>query len=508
MSTYIIAFDLGTGGNKASIYDTNGNRLLSHFESYTTQYPHPNWHEQRPEDWFDAVKKSTKELVNKSNIKKEDIKYLAISGHSMAPVPVGKNGELLRESVPIWSDTRAQKQTKEFFDKIDYNDWYRTTGNGFSKECYSTFKVMWYRDNEPEMFKNIYKIIGTKDYINLKLTGKIYTDNSYASGSGVYNLKERKYKLEYIKASGLPESIFPEIVSSHTKIGKILPSIADSMGLPHDLTVMAGGVDNSCMALGAGNISEGKAYLSLGTSAWIAVSSENPVIDDKIYPFVFDHVVPGLYTSATSIFSAGNSFRWLGDVICESYKEKAKKQNKDFYDLLIEEAMESPIGSNGVIFNPSLAGAPAAYLKDNVKGAFLGIELMHSKSDVIRSVIEGITLDLNLMYNKLTDICKIEDEITIVGGGSKNVFWRQMFADIFGCKFARINTDQEAASLGAAAIAAVGAGIWKDYNEINNVIKKIETAVPNNEVTEKYKKIISIYPEIIVKLSEISDLMN
>lgn len=507
MSEYIIAFDLGTGGNKASIYDIDGNCLSSHFEEYKTYYPKTNWHEQKPEQWWEAVVESTKTLVEKSDINKEDIRYLAISGHSMAVVPIDKNGNLLKEYVPIWSDTRATNQTRNFFSKIDYDDWYETTGNGFSKECYATFKMMWYKDNEPDMFNKVYKILGTKDYINFKLTGKILTDNSYASGSGCYDLIKREYKEEFIKASTLPKEVFPEIVPSYTPLGKILPEVADQMNLSRELIVMAGGVDNSCMALGAGNMKEGKVYLSLGSSAWIAVSTEKPIIDRKIKPFVFDHVVPNLYTSATSIFSAGNSFRWLGDVVCSAYKKEAKKNNKNFYDYLVDIAMKSPVGANGIFFNPSLAGAPAAYPDKGVKGSFMGIELRHSISDLIRSVLEGIAFDLCLMHRKLEGICDIEKEIVIVGGGSKNPYWRQIFADIFKRNFTKINTDQDAASLGAAAIAAVGSGMWKDFNVINNTIKKIETVSPIPENELKYDKLLKAYSDTLKHLSGIGKAM-
>jgi len=508
MDQYILAFDLGTGGNKASIYDTNGNCLSNSFKNYKTFYPRPGWHEQRPEDWWKAVVCSTRELLKKSAIKKENIKCLAISGHSMAVVPIDKKGRLLRSYIPIWSDTRAKKQVEKFFNRINYLEWYKITGNGFSKECYAVFKIMWYQNNEPDLFKDIFKVIGTKDYINYKLTGQILTDNSYASGSGVYDLKNRKYKREFIEASGLPTKIFPEIVSSHTIIGTILPEVAYELELSQDLTVMAGGVDNSCMALGSGNITEGKVYLSLGSSAWIAVSSKEPVIDIKIKPFVFDHVIPGLYTSATSIFSAGSSFKWLKETFCSDYTKEAKRSGKDVYDLLIERAMESPIGSNGVLFNPSLAGAPAAYVAKNVKGAFLGLELMHSQSDIIRAVIEGITMDLCIMYKKLKELCSLKKEIVIVGGGSKNSSWRQIFADIFNVPFIKINIDQDAASFGAAAIAAVGSGIWKDYNKVEEIIRKEEIINPIAENTEKYKIYFSLYCRSLKYLSEIGNIIE
>ncbi len=508
MNVFIIAFDLGTGGSKASIYDVDGNCLFSHFESYSTFFPNQGWHEQKPEDWWKAIVDGTRSLIEKSGIKKNEIRYLAISGHSMAVVPVDESGTLLKNTVPIWSDTRAVKQSDEFFTRIDYSDWYTTTGNGFSKECYAVFKMMWYRENEPDLYRKTYKILGTKDYINLKLTGNFLTDNSYASGSGVYDLKKREYKKEYIEASLLSKDIFPEIVSSHTPVGTILPEIANIMNLPEGLVVMSGGVDNSCMALGAGNLKAGRVYLSLGSSAWIAVSSENPVIDSTIKPFVFDHVVPGLYTSATSIFSAGSSLRWVNETICPAFKEMALSNDRDVYDLLVESAMKSPVGSNGIIFNPSLAGAPAAYPGRNVRGAFLGLELRHSISDVIRAVLEGITLDLCLMHRKLEDICDIDKNIVIVGGGSKNKAWIQMFADVFDRTFTRINIEQDAASLGAAAIAAVGSGIWKDYSVIEKVIKRVESIEPIDENAKEYSKLSVAYSNTLKYLSEIGNIMT
>lgn len=505
---YILAFDLGTGGNKTSIYDLEGNCLGSCFKSYETYYPRSGWHEQRPEDWWKVVVSSTRELIGKCNIRKEEIKCLAISGQSMAVVPLGESGRLLRDRVPIWSDTRATKQTAEFFNQVDYTRWYQKTGNGFSRECYTVFKIMWYRDEEPEMYTKIYKVIGSKDYINYKLTGQILTDNSYASGSGVYDLERRTYKQEFIEASGLPADIFPEIVLSHEVIGTILPEAAKEIGLPQELTVMAGGVDNSCMALGAGIIREGKVYLSLGSSAWIAVSSKKPIIDKEVKPFVFDHVIPGFYTSATSIFAAGSSFCWLKNEICSLYVQKAEENGKNVYDLLVEEAMKSPVGSNGVLFNPSLGGAPVAYPSKKIKGAFLGLELMHSQSDLIRAVLEGITMDLCLMYNKLEKLCSLGKEVIIVGGGSKDPDWCQLFANVFNRQFVKINIDQNAASLGAAAIAAVGSGFWEGYEKIEEIIRKMDTYKPVDEIVKEYEKLLPVYSSVLRPLSEIGRIME
>ena len=214
MGHLIIAYDLGTGGNKAALYDLEGNCLAENFVAYQTLYPRAGWHEQRPEDWWGAVVASTRALLQAAHVDKADIAALGISGHSLGVVPLDVNGNLLRESTPIWSDSRPVVQTQAFFEHIGEVEWYYLTGNGFPAPLYSVFKIMWYRDNEPDMFRRVHKVIGTKDYVNYRLTGRVATDYSYASGSGVYDLTGWQYADTLIQASGLPGDIFPDILPS------------------------------------------------------------------------------------------------------------------------------------------------------------------------------------------------------------------------------------------------------------------------------------------------------
>ena len=312
----VIAYDLGTGGIKASLFSAAGEILKSVFISYPTHFPQPDWQEQAPDDWWNAVVRSTRELLKKSGVSPDEIVSLAISGHSLGVVPIGKQGQLLRRTTPIWSDQRAVREAEEFFSRTDYRAWYERTGNGFPPACYSVFKIMWYRTHEPEMFAAIDRVIGTKDYCNYRLTGRLCTDASYASGSGVFDLRAWEYEPAYIQAAGLDFSIFPEILPSDAVVGTLTEEAARETGLNPRTKVIAGGVDNSCMALGAGGIRAGEIYTSLGSSAWIAAIGDAPVIDFERKPYVFAHLIPGLYTSATCIFSAGNSFRWVRDTLC------------------------------------------------------------------------------------------------------------------------------------------------------------------------------------------------
>lgn len=506
--TTILAYDLGTGGCKASVYDADGRAMASVFHAYDTFYPDTGWHEQCPQDWWDAVVSSTRALFKASSTAPSSVRCLVLSGQSLAVVPLDGAGNLLRDTVPIWSDTRAEQQAERFFQQVDGDEWYLTTGNGFSRATYSVFKIMWYRDHEPEMFTSIYKIIGSKDYINFRLTGQIATDHSYASGSGVYNLKQRRYEARFIAASELPETIFPEILESAASLGHLTTEASEALGLSHQVEVFCGGVDNSCMALGAGNIRAGKIYLSLGSSAWLAVSSPEPVVDLTIRPFVFAHVISHMATSATSIFAAGSSFRWLRDVVFPHYKERAAQTNRDPYDLMVEASLQSPPGANGLFFNPSLAGGSAAYPNPAIRGAFLGLDLRHTEPDIIRAVLEGITFDLSIMYRKLAQLVALQDPILIVGGGSNNPTWRQMFADVFNKPFARASSGQDAASLGAAAVAAVGSGLWANYDRIESLIEADTVETPNPQKAAGYADILHVYEQTWQHLSDIANVMK
>ncbi len=505
MNQYIIAYDLGTGGCKASLYNAKGNCVADSFIPCDTAYPQQGWHEQKPADWWDAVVQSTKWLLNKSEVSAQKISAIGISGHSLGLVPVNKEGQLLRESVPIWSDSRpTEKELSPFFETVSEEDWYMLTGNGFPPNLYTVFKLMWLKNNEPEIFEDLHSILGTKDYINLKMTGVMATDFSYASGFGVYNLKAWKYSERLIKASGLPASIFPKPVASTKILGTLTEAAAKELDLHTNIKVVAGGVDNSCMALGARCYKEGRTYNSLGSSSWLAVSSEKPLLNSNSRPYVFTHVVPGLFTSATAIFSAGTSFRWLRDNICQHLKEG----ELGVWEQMIALAQQATAGSNKLLFNPSLAGGTLIDKSANIRGAFVGIDLRHTQNDIIRSVMEGVAMGLRVALDELRNLTGLEGEITVVGGGSKSELWRQIYADVYNTNIVKTNIDEQAAALGAAALAAVGTGIWKDFSIIDDIHKTASINTPNKEANQIYEKLLPVYKKLSSRLSEIGDLLN
>lgn len=503
----IIAYDLGTGGNKASLYDVDGRCLAAVFVPYETFYPQAGWHEQRPLDWWHAVVESTRGLLAADRVDPQSIECLAISGHSLGCVPLAADGSVLRESTPIWSDKRPVEQVARFFQEVDPADWYRTTGNGFPPPHYTAMKIMWYRDHEPQMFRRIDKIVGTKDFINYKLTGRIRTDPSYASGSGVYDLLGWDYSDELIAASGLPWELLPQIVPSTEILGKLTADAAGELGLPRGVKVACGGVDNSCMALGAKNIAEGRAYASLGSSSWIAVSSRQPVLDERSKPYVFTHVIPGMFTSAFGVFSTGTSLKWVRDQICPNLVEQAEQEGKDPYDVMTALAETSPVGARRLMFNPSMAGGSSLDPSPHIRGALLGLDLGHTQADVVRAALEGIALNLRIVLDELRRLCRVGDEMVAVGGGSKSRLWRQIFADALKIRVVKTNVGQEAGSLGAAAVAAVGAGLWEDFARIDQVHQVEVVATPNPQNAAVYEKLLPVFRRACQTQSELGDTL-
>lgn len=469
MNPKVIAYDLGTGGIKASLVDGDGTITGSVFVAYETYYPQENQQEQAPEEWWQAVVTSTRMLLDSTKISSQDIVALAISGHSLGVVPIGRDGTLLRKRTPIWSDQRATAQAARFFSAVEYESWYMHTGNGFPPACYSIFKIMWYKENEPAMYARIHKVIGTKDYCNYRFTGRLCTDYSYASGSGVFDLRKWEYDAGYIRASGIAEDILPEIIPSDAVVGTITPEIALEIGLSLHVKVICGGVDNSCMALGAKGITSGRVYTSLGSSAWIALISESPILDFTYKPYVFSHVIKGMYTSATCIFSAGSSFQWLRNTLCPDLLQQEQQGKKDAYGRMNELASQSPAGANGLLFNPSLAGGSMLDPSPDICGAFTGLRLKHTRADLIRATMEGIALNLKIAFDLLQSHHPHIKEMLFVGGGAKSSFWIQLFANIYGIQAEKTSINQEAASLGAAALALKGIGLWKDYSRIDTL---------------------------------------
>lgn len=450
MTDVVLALDLGTGGCKAALVDADAAVVAESFEPYPTAYPAAGLHEQRPEDWWTAVVRSAATLVARRDHR---VVAVGLSGHSLAMVPVDADGRNLLESVPIWSDTRGEAAAARHFSTTSEEEWYLRTGNGFPRGMYTVFKAAWLRSERPDVAADVDVLLGSKDWVNLRLTGVRSTDPSYASGSGTYDLRSRAIDPATSEALDVPTRWWPAVAPSTAVIGVVTSMAAAETGLPAGIPVVCGGVDNSCMALGAGLDSDGGSYLSLGSSNWFSVSTTRPVLDASARTFVFDHVLPGLYVSALSIFGGGSSLSWLASTLGRA----------DDLDRLLTEAAASPIGARGLACAPTLAGGTVLEGGPHVRGSFLGLDLGHVHGDLARAVIEGIGFGLaDAVTSMVQRRPGSADVVRAIGGGARSALMLQVLADLLESPVERPRAEQHGAALGAAALAWLGIGTWSD----------------------------------------------
>lgn len=465
---YVIAHDLGTSGNKATLFSEEGKLIGSTVYAYGCHYFNDNWAEQDPADWWRSICETTKGLLEKTGVSNADIAAVSFSGQMMGCLCVDKNGNPLRPSI-IWADMRAQKQQAAISEKISLYDYYHIAGHR-NAASYGLQKLMWVRDNEPDIYKNTYKTLNAKDYIVLKLTGKFYTEPSDATSNACIDLSTFNWSEKIVDISGIDPDKLPEIVPSTHVAGGVTKEAAEATGLKEGTPVVMGGGDGVCANVGAGSVHPGQTFSYVGSSAWIASTSEKPVLDDRMRTVTWAHIVPGMYAPNGTMQTAGGSYAWLKNQIAKYETEEAKRLGVSAYDLINKEIEQSPVGANGVIFLPYLLGERAPRWNPNAKAAFIGLKMENERKDMLRSVMEGITLNLNVILEILRQYISI-DEILVIGGGAKGSVWRQMMADIYGARIKVPVLLEEATSMGAAVTGGVGVGLFKDFDAIDRFIE-------------------------------------
>jgi xylulokinase len=495
MVKYLLAHDLGTSGNKATLFTSEGALVKSIVYSYEVNYFNSNWAEQDPNDWWKAVCASTQEILK--GIDNNQVAAVSFSGQMMGCLCVGKNGEPLRNSI-IWADQRAVKEAAYIEDKIENERFYRITGHRISPS-YSLQKFLWIKNNEPEVYASTYKMLNSKDFIIYKLTNQFVTDYSDASGTNILDLNTYKWSEELISITGIDGDKLPELKKSTDVVGGVTAKAAAETGLAVGTPVVCGGGDGVCASVGAGCIKEGTAYSIVGSSSWIALTTEKPIYDDQMRTFNWAHIVPGYVAPCGTMQAAGVSYSWLKNQICTSETSEAEEKGISPYEIINMEIEKSPAGANGLIFLPYLLGERSPRWNPNARGAFIGLTMEHKREDMLRSVLEGVTLNLNVILNVFKQHADIKDMI-VIGGGAKGKVWRQIMADVYNVNILKPNYLEEATSMGAAVTGGVGVGIFKDFNVINNFIRIDDVQEPISINNAKYNQLEPIFDECYYSL--------
>jgi len=472
----VLALDLGTGGCKSSLWDAQGAILGETVRDYPTAHPHPGWNEQNVDDWWRAVVGCTQHLL----ARRDDVAVtgVSVSGHSLGVVLLDSHGEPVERTTPIWSDTRAIREAEQVFTELDEEDWYLRTGSGFTPALYPLAKARWYARHRPESWQAARTLIGCKDWINYRLTGEIATDHSYASGSGMYDLRSGRYSDDLVAAAGVTRAMLPEPRASHAPVGHVTDGAAAALGVPAGAPVFTGAVDNACMALGSLGVKEGRIYASFGSSSWATVTSTRPVLDARLRPFVFSHALPGHFISALSTFSSGTSMAWLHEMIGAGIS----------LERLLDEGAAVPADADVPTFVPTLSGGTPLEGGAAVRGVMAGLDLGHGRARLARAGMEGIAFTMRRSLDALSGLIATEDRLLISGGGARHDGWNQIYADVLGRALVRTTVDHQAAALGAATIAFVGLGTWASFADAELPHAVRATYAPDPMVTPTYDK--------------------
>lgn len=500
MAKYILAHDLGTSGNKASLFSEDGKLQGSQVFSYDVHYFNATWAEQDANDWWKAVCITSKNLIERTKIDPKEIGAVSFSGQMMGCLCVDRQGRPLRKAI-IWADQRAQKQAAEINEKISQWDFYQITGHR-NTASYGLQKLMWIRDNEPEIYEETYKTLNAKDYIVYKLTGKFYTEYSDANSMTCFDINKFDWSERIVELSGIHPDKLPEVKPSVFVAGGVTEEAAALTGLVAGTPVVMGAGDGVTANVGAGSVRPGKTYCCMGTSAWITTTTDRPVFDEQMRSVTWAHAVPGLYAPNGTMQSAGGSYSWLKNTICHMESYQAQKEGISPYELINTEITQSPAGANGVLFLPYLLGERAPRWNTEAKGSFLGLKAENTRNDLLRSVLEGVTMNLAIILDILKTKVEIH-EIMAIGGGAKGAVWRQIMADIFDTRITVPTVLEEAGSMGAAVIGGVGAGIFKDFDAIERFVEIESVCEPNRQVVEVYKPIRELFDDCYHALEKV-----
>lgn len=505
MKNYIIAHDLGTTGNKATLYDREGRLVGSAFFAYPTEYAHTGWAEQDPEDWWQAVCTSTRQLLQETGVRGDDIACVTFSGQMMGAVPLDKNARPLRKAI-IWADQRSVKQEQWLGERIAPADVYRITGHRLSAS-YSLCKILWLRDHQPDLYNATYKFVHAKDSMVARLTGAFVTDPSDGSSMNLYDLEAGVWSEQIIQAAQLNPDQLPELRRSIDVVGEVRREVANEVGVAAGTPVVIGGGDGACAAAGAGVIREGSAYNYVGSSSWIALSTPKPIYDPSYRTFTFGHIIPGMFMPTGTMQAAGASYQWTRDQLAPLEKQMAASLGISPYELMNLEADQSPLGANGLIYLPYLMGERSPRWNPRARGAFIGLTIRHTRSDILRAVLEGITLNLRVILDAFTAQGTQVEAMRVIGGGARGRFWNQVMADVYGLPIHRLTILEEATSMGAALAGGVGVGLYPDFSMIETMNAVAEVIQPNPAAQAVYEKMLPIFNAAYDALLPIYDMM-
>ncbi|MDQ1279901.1 MAG: xylulokinase [Thermoproteota archaeon] len=489
----LLGLDIGTSACKSFVYNLEGNVVSSSTYEYTILHPKPSWSELDPEEVWSQIVASIRESILKAKADPKQIQALSVSALGDEIMPVGADLKWTYPTI-LGYDQRATKQFKDIQEKLGISRIEEITG-GRSLSVASNIK--WLKEEMPNVYEKTMKLIGWHEYLMWKLCGRPVIDPSLASRTGLYDIRRARWSTEILDALGTDFDHMPDIEFAGTAVGEVQSEAVEETGLARGTAVVVGAHDTpDCALLGAGVVYEDLAIDLTGSFENITAVAPKDSGSLKTLCLGINRTSDIPISSIGTLPSAGSVFKWYRDTFSQEEMLEAKNQRKDVYDLLTAKAAQSPPGSNNLIFLPTFTARDA-------RGAIVGLTLGHRKNDVIRAILEGISYQLRVELERSKERMARIKEIRAVGGGAKSPFWVQLKADVYK-KWMVTPSVLEAGSLGAAILAGIGVGAYKDaFEGVNETYREKDVYAPDEKAVKVYDRYFEVYKRLKLSLEPV-----
>lgn len=491
MKTYSIGIDIGTTSTKAIVFSDAGETIQVASVAYPLYTPEPKVAEQDPDEIVSAVLSTIKKVIIDAQLQPEQIRFLSFSAVMHSLIALDKNNKPLTASI-TWADQRSEAQAR-FLKETNGQDIYEHTGTPIHPMS-PLAKIIWLREEKPEVFEEAYHFVGIKEYVFYALFGEFVVDYSIASATGLFNIHTLDWDSLALETAKISPKELPRLVPTTEFFRQMDTELAADLGLAANTPVVIGANDGCLANLGVNAIQPGVIALTIGTSGAIRTVTEKPVLDPTgrtfCYALTENHWVVG-----GPVNNGGMIFNWMMDEIGDSIVKEAKQLGLEPYDV-VSERIETVIpGSEGLLFFPYLSGERAPLWNANAKGSFYGLALQHKKEHMMRAVLEGINLNLYLVYHALADVIGKPDRIQASGGFAQSPTWRQMVADIFNTEI-QVSQTIESSALGAVILGRFALGEIHSLEEGAQILGTSESNKPNAKHVAVYQELAPLYERI------------
>ena len=482
---YFLGIDTSTTSSKALLIDGSGRVIAVASSPHTLQTPRPLWSEQDPRDWWEAVSASIRSVLEKAGIGGERIGAVGLTGQMHGLVLLDEMGNVLRPAI-LWNDQRTQSQCDEIHARIGKQKFIQITGN-VALTGFTAPKILWVRENEPDVYAKAKHVLLPKDYIRYQLTGEYALDKADGAGTVLFDLKSRDWSDEVLSALDIPHTWMPETFEGPEFTGTVTAEAALLTGLNAGTPVAAGGGDQAAQAVGVGAVEPGIVGLTVGTSGVVFATTPSALIEPEGRLHAFCHAVPNMWHFMGVMLSAAGSLQWYRDTLAPNIS----------FDDLLKEAEAIPAGSENLQFLPYLSGERTPHPDPLARGAFIGLTLRHSRAHMTRAVLEGVAFGLKDSFTLIQKAgLGTITQVRASGGGTKSALWRQILASVLDAELVTVNTT-EGGAYGAALLAGVGAGAWSDVVSASKTCIKITGSTqPDPIQVDAYRKSYTIFQEL------------